>query len=155
MQDAGDRAETIAGGEAVRAILSGPQRFPETVDLLGNITRTSPIVLRKGDGKYNGDYRTQRVILEIYDAMQEAIGPAFPTNSTVPRPTALRAGRPRCPIDNRRRRGQRVAGAFASVMCRRGVRKSLVSRIAENHTAQERSQQPIPVQSMEITLVVV
>jgi hypothetical protein len=34
---------------------------------------TFPIVRRKDEEKYNGDYRTKRVILEIYDVMREAI----------------------------------------------------------------------------------
>ncbi len=37
------------------------------------IMDTFPIVRRKDQENYNGDYRTKRVILEIYDAMQEAI----------------------------------------------------------------------------------
>jgi hypothetical protein len=39
---------------------------------------TFPIVRRKDEEKYNGDYRTKRVILEIYDAMQEAIRTGIP-----------------------------------------------------------------------------
>ena len=34
---------------------------------------TFPIVRRKDEAAHDGDYRTKRVILEIYDAMQEAI----------------------------------------------------------------------------------
>jgi hypothetical protein len=37
------------------------------------IMDTFPIVRRKDEEKYNGDYRTKRIILEIYDAMQESI----------------------------------------------------------------------------------
>ena len=32
-----------------------------------------PIVRRKDEEKYDGDFRTKRVILEMYDAMQAAI----------------------------------------------------------------------------------
>jgi hypothetical protein len=32
---------------------------------------TFPIVRRRGEEKYDGDYRTKRVILEIYYTMQE------------------------------------------------------------------------------------
>ena len=32
------------------------------------MTPTFSIVKRKDEAKYNGDYRTKRVILEIYDA---------------------------------------------------------------------------------------
>lgn len=37
------------------------------------ILDTFPIVRRKDEQKYDGDYRTKRVILEIFDAMQTAI----------------------------------------------------------------------------------
>jgi hypothetical protein len=33
---------------------------------------TFPIVRRRDEEKYGGDYRTKRSILEIYDAMQDA-----------------------------------------------------------------------------------
>lgn len=36
------------------------------------ILDTFPIVKRKDEARYNGDYRTQRVILEIYDALAAA-----------------------------------------------------------------------------------
>jgi hypothetical protein len=39
----------------------------------GFVMDTFHIVRRKDEEKYDGDYRTKRVILEIYDAMQEAI----------------------------------------------------------------------------------
>jgi hypothetical protein len=47
--------------------------FPTPRDAMAYITDTFPIVRRKDEEKYNGDYRTKRVILEIYDAMQESI----------------------------------------------------------------------------------
>jgi len=34
---------------------------------------TFPIVRRKDEEKNDGDFRTKRIILEIYDAMQESI----------------------------------------------------------------------------------
>jgi hypothetical protein len=34
---------------------------------------TFPIVKRKDEAKYNGDYRTKRVILEIYDTLAESM----------------------------------------------------------------------------------
>ena len=37
------------------------------------IMDTFPIVKRKDEEKYDGDYRTKRVILEIYDALAESI----------------------------------------------------------------------------------
>jgi hypothetical protein len=33
---------------------------------------TFPIVRRRDEAKFDGDYRTRRVILDIYDAMQQA-----------------------------------------------------------------------------------
>jgi hypothetical protein len=36
------------------------------------ILDTFPIVRRKDEANYNGDYRTKRVILEIYDALAES-----------------------------------------------------------------------------------
>jgi hypothetical protein len=47
--------------------------FPKPRDAVSYIMDTFPIVRRKDEEKYNGDYRTKRVILEIYDAMQTAI----------------------------------------------------------------------------------
>jgi len=49
------------------------RHFPTPRDAVAYIMDTFPIVRRKDEEKYNGDYRTKRVILEIYDAMQEAI----------------------------------------------------------------------------------
>ena len=47
--------------------------FATPRDAVSYIMDTFPIVRRKDEAKYNGDYRTKRVILEIYDAMQQAI----------------------------------------------------------------------------------
>src|SRR5690606_10009811 len=49
------------------------RHFPTPRDAVAYIMDTFPIVRRKDEEKYGGDYRTKRVILEIYDAMQEAI----------------------------------------------------------------------------------
>jgi hypothetical protein len=49
------------------------RHFPTPRDAVAYIMDTFPIVRRKDEEKYNGDYRTKRVILEIYDAMQESI----------------------------------------------------------------------------------
>lgn len=45
--------------------------FPSPRDAVGHIMDTFPIVKRKDEAKY-GEYRTKRVILEIYDEMAEA-----------------------------------------------------------------------------------
>ncbi|MDS4054960.1 Eco57I restriction-modification methylase domain-containing protein [Accumulibacter sp.] len=49
------------------------RHFPTPRDAVAYIMDTFPIVRRKDEEKYDGDYRTKRVILEIYDATQEAI----------------------------------------------------------------------------------
>lgn len=54
------------------------QAFPSPRDAVAYIMDTFPIVRRKDEEKYGGDYRTKRVILEIYDAMQEAIRTGIP-----------------------------------------------------------------------------
>ena len=46
--------------------------FPTPRDAVSYILDTFPIVRRK-DEEQHGEYSTRRVILEIYDAMQEAI----------------------------------------------------------------------------------
>lgn len=47
--------------------------FPTPRHALDYILDTFPIVRRKDEAKYDGDYRTKRVILEIYDVMQQAM----------------------------------------------------------------------------------
>jgi SOS-response transcriptional repressor LexA len=53
---------------------------------------TFPIVKGRDEKKYNGDYRTKRVILEIYDAMQESIRTGRPYQTRLDPPPAD----PRC-----------------------------------------------------------
>ena len=48
------------------------RRFPTPRDAVTNIMDTFPIIRRKDDEKH-GNYRTTRVVLEIYDAMQESL----------------------------------------------------------------------------------
>jgi hypothetical protein len=49
---------------------------------------TFPIVRRKDEEKYNGDYRTKRVILEIYDALQDSIRTGQPYQTRLDPPPA-------------------------------------------------------------------
>ncbi|MBV10921.1 MAG: hypothetical protein CMN21_17095, partial [Rubinisphaera sp.] len=49
------------------------EMFPTPRDAVDYIMDTFPIVRRKDEAKYDGDYRTKRTILEIYDQMAEAI----------------------------------------------------------------------------------
>ena len=48
------------------------RHFPTPRHAVAYIMDTFPIVRRRDEEKYGGDYRTKRSILEIYDAMQDA-----------------------------------------------------------------------------------
>jgi hypothetical protein len=61
-------------------------------DTVAYIMDTFPIVRSKDEEKYEGDYRTKRVILEIYDAMQESIRTGQPYQTRLDPPPAD----PRC-----------------------------------------------------------
>ena len=62
--------------------------FPTPRDAVAYIMDTFPIVRRKDEAKYDGDYRTKRVILEIYDAMQEATRTGEPYQTRLDPPPA-------------------------------------------------------------------
>jgi hypothetical protein len=62
-----------AEGETAEGQARLKKSFPIPRDAVAYIMDTFPIVRRKDEGNYSGDYRTKRVILEIYDAMHEAI----------------------------------------------------------------------------------
>lgn len=66
--------------------------FPTPRHAVEYIMDTFPIVKRKDEAKYDGDYRTKRVILEIYDAMVEAMRTAQPYQTRLDPPPAD----PRC-----------------------------------------------------------
>ncbi|RJR18716.1 MAG: hypothetical protein C4582_11335, partial [Desulfobacteraceae bacterium] len=71
------------------------RRFPTPRDAVDYIMDTFPIVRRKDEEKH-GEYRTKRVILEIYDAMAEAIRTGIPYKTRVnPPPGDPRAAHPR------------------------------------------------------------
>ena len=57
--------------------------FPTSRDAVSYIMDTFPIVKRKDEEHFNGEYRTQRVILEIYDAMAEATRTGIPYETRV------------------------------------------------------------------------
>lgn len=59
------------------------QHFPTPRDAVHYIMDTFPILRRRDEEKYNGEYRTKRVILEIYDAMQESKRTGQPYRSDV------------------------------------------------------------------------
>jgi len=64
------------------------RHFPSPRDAVAYIMDTFPIVRRKDEEKYDGDYRTKRVILEIYDAMQDAIRTGKPYQTRLDPPPA-------------------------------------------------------------------
>jgi len=66
--------------------------FPTPRHAVAYIMDTFPIVKRKDEAKFNGDYRTKRTILEIYDALAESmqIGKAYQTRLN-PAPASLAA----------------------------------------------------------------
>ncbi len=66
--------------------------FPTPRHAVDYIMETFPIVKRKDEVKHNGDYRTKRVILEIYDAMKEAVRTGHPYQTRLGPPPAD----PRC-----------------------------------------------------------
>ena len=70
--------ETVENCERLKA------NFPTPRDAAAHIMGTFPIVKRKDEAKWSGDYRTKRTILEIYDAVAEA------TRSGIPYQTRLR-----------------------------------------------------------------
>jgi hypothetical protein len=63
----------LAKDEAMENLVRLKQIFPTPRDAVDYIMDTFPIVRRIDGEKYDGDYRTKRFILEIYDAMQESI----------------------------------------------------------------------------------
>jgi hypothetical protein len=64
------------------------ESFPTPRDAVAYIMDTFPIVRRKDEAAHNGDYRTKRVILEIYDAMQTAIRTDHPYQTRLDPPPA-------------------------------------------------------------------
>jgi len=68
------------------------QSFPTPRDAVSYIMDTFPIVKRKDEEKFNGDYRTKRTILEIYDALAEAMKTGTPYQTRLNPPPAD----PRC-----------------------------------------------------------
>jgi hypothetical protein len=62
------------------------RHFPTPRDAVAYIMDTFPIVRRKDEAKYNGDYRTKRVILEIYDEMAAAMRTGIPYKTRLDHP---------------------------------------------------------------------
>ena len=68
------------------------QAFPTPRAAVAYILDTFPIVKRKDEAKFNGDYRTKRVILEIYDALAASVQTGQPYQTRLDPPPAD----PRC-----------------------------------------------------------
>jgi hypothetical protein len=83
-----------AEGETAEDLTRLKQSFPTPRDAVAYIMDTFPIVRRKDEEKH-GEYRTKRVILEIYDAMQDSIrtGPPYQTRLDPPPGPTRRARR--------------------------------------------------------------
>jgi hypothetical protein len=82
-------------GEIAEDLVRLKVSLPTPRDAVAYIMDTFPIVRRKDEEKFNGDYRTKRVILEIYDVMQEAIRTGRPYQTRLdPPPGPPTAGLP-------------------------------------------------------------
>jgi hypothetical protein len=75
-----------AKGETLEDLARLMQSFPTPRDAVTYIMDTFPIVRRRDEEKYNGDYRTKRVILEIYNALQDAIRTGRPYQTSLDPP---------------------------------------------------------------------
>ncbi|MDO9028138.1 MAG: hypothetical protein Q7U68_04670, partial [Candidatus Roizmanbacteria bacterium] len=64
------------------------RHFPTPRNAVAYIMDTFPIVRRKDEEKYDGDYRTKGIILEIYDEMAEAIWTGTPYQTRLAPPPA-------------------------------------------------------------------
>jgi hypothetical protein len=79
------------------------QSFPTPRDAVAYIMDTFPIVKRKDEEKFNGNYRTKRTVLEIYDTLADCMRSGKPhTALTTPIPASFRViHRPRLPSSQR------------------------------------------------------
>jgi hypothetical protein len=85
------KAEGSPYDETPEELAELKRHFPAPRDAVAYIMDTFPIVRRKDEEKW-GEYRTKRVILEIYDAMAEAIRTGHPYQTRLDPPPAD----PRC-----------------------------------------------------------
>lgn len=77
-----------AKGETSDELRRLKSSFAAPRDAVDYILDTFPLVRARDEEKYNGDYRTKRVILEIYDAMQEAVRTGMPYQTRLDPPPA-------------------------------------------------------------------
>ena len=78
----------MAAGEAPESLDRLRESFPTPREAVDYMTDTFPIVRRKDQEMFKGDYRTKRVILEIYDAIAEAVRSGRPYQSRLDPPPA-------------------------------------------------------------------
>jgi hypothetical protein len=78
----------LAEGEAAADLARLESNFQTPRSAVEYIMDTFPIVRRRDEEKHQGDYLTKRVILEIYDAMQEAIRTGRPYRALLDPPPA-------------------------------------------------------------------
>ena len=64
------------------------ESFPTSRHAVDYIMETFPIVKRRDETKFNGDYRTKKVILEIYDAITDSIRTGKPYQTRLDPPPA-------------------------------------------------------------------
>jgi hypothetical protein len=76
-----------AEGETAEELARLKASFPTPRHAVDYIMETFPIVKRKGEEKW-GEYRTKRVILEIYDALAESIRTGQPYQTRLDPPPA-------------------------------------------------------------------
>ncbi len=81
-----------ADGETTEDLAQLKASFPTPRDAVAYIMDTFPIVRRRDEENYDGDYRTKRVILEVYEAMHESIRSGQPYQTRLDPPPAD----PRC-----------------------------------------------------------
>lgn len=81
-------SETFLYGKTPEELTELKRHFPNPRDAVAYILDTFPIVKRKDEEKYDGDYRIKRVILEIYDEMAEAVHTGIPYKTHLDSPPA-------------------------------------------------------------------
>jgi SOS-response transcriptional repressor LexA len=77
-----------AEGETAEGLARLKASFPTPRDTVAYIMDSFPIVRRKDEEKFDGDYRTKRVILQIYDALAESIRTGQPYQTVLDPPPA-------------------------------------------------------------------
>ncbi len=77
-----------AEGKTAEDLVRLTADFPTPRDAVAYIMETFPIVRRRDEEEYDGDYRTKRLVLEIYDALAESIRTGSPYQTRLDPPPA-------------------------------------------------------------------